>query len=150
VALLDNTRTGRPGDLGDVATLTSDREIRFRGKVVAVPGPRLSHAVVVDYRPRRRWRADGLSIIVTAKADLGRLQATGQVAAYSLGTGQGVFISRPGVGNFERVSPVYGAGSDVALRVRLRLTGGLCLLGYYGEPWLKEHRTYVGVQFGAR
>jgi hypothetical protein len=150
IAVLGDTRTGSPGDLGETVQTTTDREIRFRGKAIVAPGPHLSHAVVVDYRPRRRWCADGLSIIVTARANLGRLQASGQVAAYSLGQGQGVFIARPGIGNFEGVSSIYGRGSDVALRLRLRLTRGLSLLGYYGEPWLKEHRTYLGVQFRFR
>ena len=150
VALLGDTRVGPPGVLGEAAQTTSDREIRFRGKVVLTAGPRLSHTVVVDYRPGQRWRADGLTIIVTARANLGRLEAKGQVAAYSLGKGQGVFISRPGVGRFEGFSSVYGRGSDVALRFRLRLKRGLSLIGYYGEPWLKEPRTYLGVQFGYR
>lgn len=150
VAVLGDKRTGAPGDLGETAQTTTDREIRFRGKAIVSPGPYLSHSVVVDYRPRGRWGADGLSIIVTARADLGRLQASGQVAAYSLGQGQGVFIARPGIGNFEGVSSIYGRGSDVALRLRLQLTRGLSLLGYYGEPWLKDHRTYLGVQFRFR
>ncbi|MCK5406342.1 MAG: hypothetical protein KAJ37_02755, partial [Candidatus Krumholzibacteria bacterium] len=150
VALLGDTRVGPPGLLGEVAQTASNREIRFRGKVTLAAGPRLSHTVVVDYRPRQRWRADGLTIIVTARADLGRLRASGQVAAYSLAKGQGVFISRPGVGSFEGFSSIYGRGSDVALRFRLRLKEGLSLVGYYGEPWLKEHRTYLGVRFGYR
>ena len=99
---------------------------------------------------RRRWRADGLSIVVTARADLGRLQATGQVAAYSLGKSQGLFISRPGIGNFEMFSSVYGRGSDIALRLCFKLTRALSLLVYHGEPWLKEQRTYLGIQFGLR
>jgi hypothetical protein len=150
VTLLGDTRVGPPGVLGEVARTTSDSEIRFRGKAVLAAGPRLSHAVVVDYRPRRRWCVDGLTIVVTGRANLGCLQASWQVAAYSLRKGQGVFISRPGIGSFEGFSSVYGAGSDVALRLRLRLKRGLSLIGYYGEPWLKEHRTYLGVQFGYR
>jgi len=150
VALLGETRVGPPGVLGEAAQTTSDHEIRFRGKAVLSAGPRLSHAVVVDYRPQRRWRTEGLTIIVTARANFGRLQASGQVAAYSLGRGQGVFISRPGIGSFEGLSSVYGSGSDVALRFRLRLNGALSLTGYYGEPWLKEQRVYLGVQFEYR
>jgi hypothetical protein len=149
VGLFDDRRTN-PTDLGETASTSSDREIRFRCKVVAIPDPRWSHAVVVDYRPGKRWSSDGLTVIITAKADLWRLQATGQVAAYSLAAGQGVFISRPGIGSLERLSSVYGAGSEVALRFRLRLAEGLCLLGYYGEPWLRERRMYVGLQLVTR
>ena len=56
----------------------------------------------------------------------------------------------PGIGSFEGLSSVYGSGSDVALRFRLRLNGALSLTGYYGEPWLKEQRVYLGVQFEYR
>jgi hypothetical protein len=57
------------------------------------------------------------------------------------------FVSRPGVGPFEHMSFVYGGGSDVSLRVKLWICSWFEILAYYGRPWEKPGRMYIGLAY---
>jgi hypothetical protein len=145
--LLEDTRVRLPNNvLVEASPVQVEREVRLRGKVITELGAHMVHTFVLDYRPGIRWDSAGLGVSVATRATLGRLQARWQVTAYSLRPGQSRFVTRPGIGTFEWFSTVYGRGSDVAMRVRWRLRDDLFVLGYYGEPWLKEPRAYVGMQ----
>lgn len=57
------------------------------------------------------------------------------------------YVSRPGVGPFEHLSFVYGCGSDISLRAKLWICSWFEILAYYGRPWQKQGRLYVGLQY---
>jgi hypothetical protein len=144
---LEEIETHFPTDvIVHTSSVNTAHKIRLRARAGIASGG-LSHTVTLDYRPGRRWNSEGFSLTVGTGVNVGRLEARWQATAYSLASGQSRLITRPGVGTFEWISTVYGTGSDVSVRVRLRLWHDLFLLGFYGLPWLKEGRAYVGTQF---
>ncbi len=76
----------------------------------------------------------------------GGLEARFQVNNYSLAPGQMGYVTRPGVAGYETVSVVTGTGSDLSSRIRLAAAGRGGLSLYWGQPWRKEPRWYVGLK----
>lgn len=150
MAAIDDVRTRAPDDPTWVVESRRTPEMRIRARVQGPSHAVLTHTITLDYRPRRRWHSEGLGLVVATEASFGRLETTWQLAAYSMGPGQRRLLTRPGVGSLEWASWVYGKGSDVSLRVRLRVAEKLFLMGYYGEPWLKPHRVYIGAELTLR
>ncbi len=105
-----------------------------------------AHDLRAYYLPPTDGGGAGWVMITAGDAEVGRLQTTWRVTAYSLAPGQRSFIARPGVGPFEFFSTVAGIGSDVSTRLRLRLGPKILLFLYYGVPYLKSARVYFGVR----
>ena len=125
---------------------TLKRQMRFRLKVRVHGGRSLSQSIQLDYRPGSHWGNDGLGASVGLRATLGRLQAECKATAYRMADGQSMLLSRPGVGYFEWFSTAWGHGSDISVRLLGAVTENLSLLAYYGQPWLREQRIYIGVR----
>lgn len=105
------------------------------------------HRLRLDYLP---GGGDSMLAGVGSRMVLGMLEVEWRFAAYALRRGQQGFIARPGPGPFELFGSVYGRGSDVAVRLRARLFHGLRVFAYYGGPYLKSPRVYVGAEINTQ
>jgi hypothetical protein len=150
IASIETIRARAASDPYVATDVGRDHEVRFHARLTGSSRGEFSHTIALDYRPGQPWRSEGLSLSVATEVAWRRLEAAWQLTAYAMAPGQSRLVTRPGVGTFEWVSWVYGTGSDVALRVRLRVTRDLALTGYYGQPWLKDERVYIGAQLAVR
>ncbi|MFH1755611.1 MAG: hypothetical protein ABIA59_07885, partial [Candidatus Latescibacterota bacterium] len=110
-------------------------------------GMNLSHRAHMELRLTGEGRLAGM----TASSGGGFSCRWGEIAYrltnYSLRTPACGYVSRPGIGPFEHMSFVYGKGSDVSLRLKLWFCSWFEILVYYGQPWQKEERLYVGIKY---
>jgi len=128
-------------------TERSARETRVRFVLGLNSDRGFSNRLRVDYVTGRRRGSDGVLVSFGSRFDTGRFEAQSQVSASSITPGGRGYVTRPGIGSFEFFSTVYGGGSDVSVRLRWRLLDGLSVLVYHGAAWLKEKRTYIGLDW---
>jgi hypothetical protein len=103
-----------------------------------------AHRLRADYFP---GATRGFLLAIAGNWRSERFRFDWALAGYGLENRRG-FIARPGPGPFESFSSVYGRGSDVAVRARIRITRRLTCTVYYGEPYEKPSRFYVGLSLG--
>ena len=108
------------------------------------PNSFIDHRLRTDCRFDDSFHLVGLLLSVSARLRFRSGEAEWRVTNYSLESGRSGYVSRPGIGTFEYLSVVYKDGSDISLRVKIRLRPALELIGFYGRPWGKDPRFYVG------
>jgi hypothetical protein len=104
----------------------------------------ITHRLRTDCRVDDRFRLVGVLLSVSARLRFQSGEAEWRVTNYSLEPGRSGYVSRPGIGTFEYLSVVYKDGSDISLRIKFRLRPAFELIGYYGRPWGREPRFYIG------
>jgi hypothetical protein len=124
----------------------STRELAFRATLGIEGRGAVQTGVRVDYLPPARHLESGTVVSVGVNLVVGRFDGRVKVAGHSLPRGRPSFVSRPGIGPFEGLGTLYGEGSDLSLRLGLRLSRESRLFFFYGSSWKGSERTYVGVE----
>ena len=123
------------------------RELRLRAAVGVSDGKALNASARIEYLPRIDEIGSGVLLSLATELVTGRIEARVQLSAHSLPRGRRGFASRPGIGPFEFLAPLYGDGSDLSMRLRARVWGAAKLVVFYGSPWLGAERLYLGAEY---
>jgi len=123
------------------------RELRLRAAVETGGGKGVNTSARIEYLPRIDDIAPGVLLGVATELTTERVEARVQLTAHSLPPGRRGFASRPGVGPFESLAPLYGKGSDLSVRLRARVWGSATLVVFYGSAWSEEERLYIGAEY---
>jgi len=123
------------------------RELRVRAAVGIRNGPAVSSSVRADFLPTCGGAGHGVVLVLSTEIASGSVDARLQVAAHSLPTGRSATVWRPGVGPFEWFAPLYGKGSDVALRAGVRVGRAARFVFFYGSSWSGTARAYAGLEY---
>ncbi|UCH83383.1 MAG: hypothetical protein JSW50_13130 [Candidatus Latescibacterota bacterium] len=126
---------------------TATSETRCRISLRVTPHRAVSHSLRLEYATGRRRGSDGVLASLGSRITVMGLALAWQVSAYSITPGGRGYVTRPGVGSYESFALVYGKGSDVSVRLRCQLAGGLNLLLYHGAVWTGQKRTYAGLDW---
>jgi hypothetical protein len=134
-----------PVDVG----ITGEREcdLRLRAAVGVRSGGSVSSSVRADVLPEYGGRESGVVLVLSTEAASGRLEALFQAAAHSIPRGRSATLWRPGAGPFECLAPLYGKGSDVAVRASYRVTVAARLYLFYVSAWSGAARAYAGFEY---
>ncbi|NIM19008.1 MAG: hypothetical protein GTO51_01325 [Candidatus Latescibacteria bacterium] len=127
--------------------VNASSESRLRLRWAYDPRGALTHNLRVNLRIGPGGRISGILIAAGARLSWRRFEAIWRASNYTLASGRSAFVSRPGIGAFEYLAMVYRDGSDVSLRVVIKASSSCEILGYYGKPWEKEARLYVGMRW---
>jgi hypothetical protein len=110
-------------------------------------GMNLTHRLRGDLRFSDTGRVAGVVISTGGRLSSRYGEMVYRFTNYSLTASTFGYVSRPGVGPFENLSYISERGSDVSLRVKLWFRSWFEILLYYGQPWKKERRLYIGVKY---
>jgi hypothetical protein len=104
-------------------------------------------AARIEHMPRIGRVGPGTLLSLVMEVATRRVEARVQLSAHALSPGRRAFVSRPGVGPFESLAPLYGDGSDLSVRLRVAAWEGARFVVFYGSPWLEAARVYLGVEY---
>ncbi len=124
-----------------------DCDLRLRAALGVRSGGSLSSSVRTDVLPENGGRPWGVVVLLSTEIESGRFEARFQAAAHSLPRGRSATLWRPGTGPFEWLAPLYGKGSDVAVRASYRVTTAARVCLFYGTAWSGAARAYVGFEY---
>jgi hypothetical protein len=110
-------------------------------------GTHASHRFRADLRFSQTGRVMGIAISTGGRLTSRWGEIVFRFANYRFTAPTYGFVSRPGIGPFEHLSFVHGFGSDFSLRVKLWICPWFEILGFYGRPWEKQGRMYVGLKY---
>jgi hypothetical protein len=145
------TRTGE----GRYPSSPVDREIAdhrgrdWRTRVVLRfgEGARVTPRLRIDYSPGLDGVGRGILAMISAEVLVGAAEARLQLAAYDIVPRRRMSLWEPGIGTTDRVAVLSGHGTDLALRVRLRVSGGGRLVASYATRWPEGGGVFVGAEY---
>ncbi len=145
-------KTHRGGDFPTHAVVRdipveSGQDLTLRAAVWVRGADAVRTAVRIDYLPRTNGAGQGVLVALSTEFATGRADARLSLSGHSLAAGRPAFVSRPGLGPCEWFGSVYGRGSDLAVRLRVRLTHTVRVLAFYGSSWRGAERLYVGAEY---
>jgi hypothetical protein len=122
------------------------RDLTIRGAVSVRSGQGVRAVARVDHTPRSDGIEAGTVVAVATDVCASRVDARLTLTGYSLGTGRRGWASRPGIGAFEWFRTLSGRGSDLSVRLRLRVTTTCGFVVFYGSSWRGDRRWYAGAE----
>jgi hypothetical protein len=124
-----------------------ERDLRLRAALGVRSGRSVHSSVRADVIPGPGGDSCGVVVLLVTEIESGRFDARVQTAAYALPPGRSATIWRPGAGPFECLAPLYGKGSDAAVRIGFRAMKTARFYLFYVSGWNGAARAYAGFEY---
>jgi hypothetical protein len=124
-----------------------ERDLRLRAAVGVRSGGSVSSSVRADVFPEIDGRGSGVVLVLSTEAASGRFETRLQAAAHAIPRGSSATLWRPGAGPFDCLAPLYGKGSDIAVRASYRATAAARVYLFYVSAWSGPARAYAGFEY---
>jgi hypothetical protein len=122
-----------------------ESDLQFRGRFDARNGRGVRCRARLDYLFAGSGNPAGAALLLGIGLSSRRVDASVQAVGHSLPPGRAAYVTRPGVGSFELFSGLYGTGSDLSMRVRFALGGGVSIVVYNGSNG-SATRVYLSLE----